>query len=300
MPLLLAGLEAHGELANGQARFTDTVRRELLSMSAATIDRYLTPVRQKTLLRGVSTTTPSPLLRSSITVRKAGDEIDQVPGFLAVDPLAHCGPTRKGEFVRTVNLTDMHTGWVHTVSIRNNVHVHIRFAVDHALDAIPFEVTGMDFDNGSEFINHDMVTWAAERDIYFTRSRPYKKNDQTTIESKNNHLVCKYAYYWRYDTAGALTLLNQLWPLVTLRMNYLTPTKKPIGWVTDQAGKRRRVFDTPRTPLDRLLASDTLTNNQRDTLLATREKLNPAHLTREIDRIQQKLTAIAKTATLDL
>lgn len=300
MPLLLAGLEAHGELANGQARFTDTVRRELLSMSAATIDRYLTPVRQKTLLRGVSTTTPSPLLRSSITVRKAGDEIDQVPGFFEVDTVAHCGPTMKGEFVRTVNLTDMHTGWVHTVSIRNNAHVHIRFAVDHALDAIPFEVTGMDFDNGSEFINHDMVTWAAERDIYFTRSRPYKKNDQATIESKNNHLVRKYAYYWRYDTAGALTLLNQLWPLVTLRMNYLTPTKKPIGWVTDQAGKRRRVFDTPRTPLDRLLASDTLTNNQRDTLLATREKLNPAHLAREIDRIQQKLTAIAKTATLDL
>lgn len=118
MPLLLAGLEAHGELANGQARFTDTVRGELLSMSASTIDRYLTPVRQKTLLRGVSTTTPSPLLRSSNTVRKAGDEIDLVPGFFEVDTVAHCGPTMKGELVRTVNLTDMHIGWVHTVSIR--------------------------------------------------------------------------------------------------------------------------------------------------------------------------------------
>lgn len=300
MPLLLAGLEAHGELTDGEARFDDAVKVELLSMSAATIDRYLAPARRKTLLRGLSTTTPSPLLRSSITIRKAGDEIEAIPGFFEVDTVAHCGPTVKGEFVRTLNLTDMHTGWVHTVSIRNNAHIHIRHAVDHALEAIPFEVTGMDFDNGSEFINHDMVTWAAERDIYFTRSRPYKKNDQATIESKNNHLVRKYAYRWRYDTPAALTLLNQLWPLVLLRMNYLTPTKKPTGWTTDHTGKRRRIFDTPRTPLDRLLASDTLTGSQRDTLLATREKLNPAHLAREIDRIQQKLTALAKTPTLEL
>jgi hypothetical protein len=82
-------------------------------------------------------------------------------------------------------------------------------------------------------------------------------------------------------------------------MNYLTPTKKPIGWVTDAAGKPRRVFDTPRTPLDRLLASNTLTSSQRDTLLATRDQLGPNHLAREIDGIQQKPTAGAKTATLD-
>jgi len=85
----------------------------------------------------------------------------------------------------------------------------------------------MDFDNGSEFINYDMVSWAAERDIYFTRSRPYKKNDQATIESKNNHVVRKYAYYWRYDNPEVLALLGQLWPLVNDRMNYFTPTKNP-------------------------------------------------------------------------
>ena len=131
----------------------------------------------------------------------------------------------KGGFVRTVKLTDMHTGWVYTVSIRNNTHTHVRYAVDHALDAIPFEVTGMDFDTGSEFIDHDIVTWAAERAINFTRSKLYKKNDHATIESKKNHLVRKYAYYWRYDAMAALTLLNQLCPLVTIRMNNLTPTK---------------------------------------------------------------------------
>jgi len=91
--------------------------------------------------------------------------VEAVPGFFEVDTVAHCGPVLKGEFARTLNLTDMHTGWVHPISIRNNAHVHIRAAITAALEGIPFEVTGMDFDNGSEFINHDLIGWAAERDI---------------------------------------------------------------------------------------------------------------------------------------
>lgn len=103
--------------------------------------------------------------------------------------MAHCGPTLKGEFARTVNLTDMITGWVFTTAVRNNARVHIIAALDRAVEAIPFPIAGLDFDNGSEFINHDLVAWAGEREIFFTRSRPYRKNDQATIESKNNHLV---------------------------------------------------------------------------------------------------------------
>ena len=99
--------------------------------------------------------------------------------------------------------------------------------------------------------------------IFFTRSRPYKKNDQATIESKNNHLVRRYALYWRYDTPEALALLNQLWPLVTDRLNYFTPTKKPVGWVTDAAGGRKRIYDRPAPPLDRLLAADVLAPAQQ-------------------------------------
>src|SRR5699024_11541986 len=125
---------------------------------------------------------PSPLLRNSIQVRRAGDEIEDRPGFFEGDTVAHCGPTLKGEFARSLNLTDMHTGWVHTRSIRNNAPGHIHSAMDTALDETPYEVTGADFDNGSEFINHEMIEWADCREIYFTRSQPDKKNDQATIE----------------------------------------------------------------------------------------------------------------------
>src|SRR5699024_5861045 len=175
------------------------VRAELLAMSAATIDRYLKPSRDKDALHGLTTTRPSPLLRTSITVRKAGDEVEDEPGFFEGDTVAHCGPTLKGEFARTVNLTCVHTGWVYTRSIRNNAHVHVLAALEDAVTTVPFEVVGLDFDNGSEFINHDVIDWAAGRKIFFTRARPYKKNDQATIESKNNHLVR------RYGSTGATT-----------------------------------------------------------------------------------------------
>ena len=300
MPALLDALERHGELVDSQARYCPEVRVDLLAMSAATIDRYLKPARDRNPLRGTSTTRPGPLLRTSIQVRKAGDEVEDVPGFFEGDTVAHCGPTLKGEFCRTLNLTCMRTGWVFTRSIRNNAHIHVLAALQAAVEVIPFEVTGLDFDNGSEFINHDVIGWAADRKIFFTRSRPYKKNDQATIESKNNHLVRRYGFYWRYDTPEALTLLNQLWPLVSDRLNYLTPTKKPIGWTVDPAGRRRRVYDQPKTPLDRLLAAGVLSPAQEAQLRARRDTLNPADLARRIQSIQDRLTGLARATTLEL
>ena len=300
MTSLLEALERHGELVPGKMRYSPEVRAELEAMSAATIDRYLAPARARDPLRGKSTTRPSPLLRNSITVRKAGDEAEDAPGFFEGDTVAHCGPTLKGEFARTVNLTDMRTGWVFTRSIRNNAHIHVLTVLQQAVELIPFEVTGLDFDNGSEFINHDVIDWAAGRRIFFTRSRPYKKNDQATIESKNNHLVRRYGFYWRYDTSDELILLNQLWPLVTDRLNYFTPTKKPVGWDTDSRGRRRRVYDTPKTPIDRLLDAGVLTPGQQAELRERRDRLNPADLARGIQSIQDRLTGLAQAKTLRL
>ena len=227
MELNLILLEAHEELIPGRGRHSHRVASELLVMSPATIDRYLASARAKDPLRGITTTTPGPLLRNSITLRKGGDEIEQVPGFFEGDTVAHCGPVLKGEYCRTLDMTDMHTGWTYTHSNRNNAHLHILAALDRFITETPFEVTGVDFDNGSEFINYDLIGWAAELDIYFTRSRPYKKNDQATIDSKNNQIVRRYAFYWRYDTLPQLALLNELWQLVNDRHNYLTPTKNP-------------------------------------------------------------------------
>ncbi len=293
----LQAMEAEGSLVEDQGRYNAEVRAELLAMSAATIDRYLAPTKATDPIRGKSTTRPGTLLRNSITIRKAGDEVETEPGFFEVDTVAHCGPTLKGEFCRSVNFTDLHTGWVFTRAIRNNATVHVLGAFDHFIDQVPYMVTGIDCDNGSEFINHDLIGWAGDRKVFFTRSRPYKKNDQATIESKNNHLVRRYGFYHRYDTPTELNLLNQLWALVCDRLNYLTPTKKPTSWTTDQIGRRKRLYDTPATPYQRLLASGILSPAQQAELAAYKTSLKPAAMAHQITHIQTELTRLASLKT---
>jgi transposase InsO family protein len=307
MATQLDGLERHGELAldgtgplDPHGRYSPSVRAELLSMSAATIDRYLKGAKATDQLRGTSTTRPSPLLRSSITIRRAGDEVEAEPGFFEGDTVAHCGPTLKGEFARTLNLTCVYTGWVFTTSVRNNAHTHILRALQAGVERVPFAVTGLDFDNGSEFLNHAVIAWAADRQIFFTRSRPYKKNDQATIESKNNHLVRKYGFYYRYDTDAERAVLNRLWPLVNDRLNYLTPTKKPLGYGTDRNGRRTRLYDKPATPLQRLLAAGVLAPAQEAELVTYRNNLNPAAIGRQIADLQSTLLKLAKDKTEQL
>lgn len=300
MALQLDGLERHGELEFGRDRYSPDVREELLEMSAATIDRYLAPTKAKDQISGVSTTKPSPLLRNSITIRKAGDEVADEPGFFEGDTVAHCGPTLKGEFARTVNLTDVQIGWVFTRTVRNNAHTHILDALKAGVNEIPYEVTGLDFDNGGEFLNKAVIKWAAQMEIFFTRSRPYKKNDQAAIESKNNHLVRRYGFYYRYDTGEERAVLNRLWRLVNDRLNYLTPTIKPIGYGSARDGQRRRLYDAPQTPLDRLLAAGVLSAAQESELLAYRDSLNPAAIARQIADLQTALLRLAKDKTEQL
>jgi Integrase core domain len=300
MVLQLDGLERHGELEFGRDRYSTTVRHELLTMSAASIDRYLKTAKAKDQISGVSTTKPSPLLRNSIKVRRAGDEVEAEPGFFEGDTVAHCGPTLKGEFARTLNLTDVHTGWVFTRSIRNNAHTHILAGLKASVIEIPYGITGLDFDNGTEFLNKTVIGWAGDAGIYFTRSRPYKKNDQATIESKNNHLVRKYAFYYRYDTPEERVVLNRLWKLVNDRLNYLTPTIKPIGYASSADGRRRRLYDAPQTPLQRLLAADVLSPAQQADLIAYRGGLNPAQIGRQIADLQNRLLILAKDKTEQL
>lgn len=297
LPAWIDRLEAHEELVDGQHGYTPGVRAELLDMSAATIDRYLREHRQALELKGISATRSGTLLRTSITIRKAGDEVEHEPGFMECDTVAHCGPTLKGEFARTLTATCVHTGWTHLEVLRNNSRVHVLAGLSRLQAALPFDIAGLDCDNGSEFINDEVVKWVGERKIFFTRSRPYKKNDQAMVESKNNHMVRKYGFYYRYDTADERDVLERLWHVVMLKMNFFTPTKKPVGWSETGQGRRRRVYDAPRTPYQRVLDSGILSARQEQALRAQYAKLNPVELTRDIVRYQSMLITKAKFKT---
>ncbi len=276
---------------------TDAARSELGAMSAATVDRYLGPARDRMRLKGISTTKSSPLLRTSIKIRTVADERDGRPGAIEADTVAHCGPSFIGEFARTLTMTDMVTGWTENASIRNNASLWITQAVDDLQASFPFPLVSFDSDNGSEFINHDVARWLQTRDIEQTRSRPYRKNDQATVESKNNHVVRKHAFYWRYETPAELALLNEMWPLVSLRLNFFTPTRKPVDYTTTADGRRRRVYDDPKTPWQRVLDAAIVSEDRIAEVQARVQGVNPADLTRQINQIQTQLTTIARAKT---
>ena len=194
-------------------------------------------------------------------------------------------------------MTDVVIGWTENASIRNNASKWITAGIEELQRRFPFPMVIFDSDSGSEFINHEVANWLQARDIEQTRSRPYQKNDQAHVESKNNHVVRKHAFYWRYDTPEELELLNELWPVVSLRCNFFTPTKKPVGYTTTTNGRRKRVYDKPATPWQRLQESGVLDAQQLSNVATRIEGINPADLTRQITTIQMQLLDLAKAKT---
>ena len=172
---------------------------------------------------------PASCCATPITIRKASDELDGLPGNVEADTVAHCGPSLKGEFCRTLTVVDFATGWTENASARNNAYRNLSQAEAMIEQRLPFTIRSYDNDNGSEFINTDFITHLQQLDIQQTRSRPYRKNDQATVESRNNHVVRKHAFYYRYELAE-LDLLNELWQLVSVKVNLFTPVQeKPVG-----------------------------------------------------------------------
>lgn len=193
MPIWLPKLEQHHEL--DAKRLNDHTRAQLLAVSGATIDRMLKPTRDGAQLVGLSGTKAGPLLRNSIQVRKAGDEHEQAPGFVEADLVLHCGPTLQGEFAHSLTVTDVFTGWTENMALRNGAHRWVIEAMTEIEARLPFPLVGLDTDNGGEFINHALIKWAGDRDLFFTRSRPYKSNDNAHVEQKNGDVVRRHAFH---------------------------------------------------------------------------------------------------------
>lgn len=278
-----------------------------MTMSAATVDRYLRPVRDAARPKGIATTRPAgELLRNSITIRKAGDELDGLPGNVEADTVAHCGPSARGEFCRTLTVVDFATGWTENASARNNAYRNLSRAEAMIEERLPFAIRSYDNDNGSEFINAEFIAHLQALDVEQTRSRPYRKNDQATVESRNNHIVRRHAFYYRY-TVEELDLLNELWELVRIKANLFTPSKKPVGRSSTRDGRPRRVYDRPMTPWERLKRFDRedrdnggsgfILPGRREQIEETIAATNPAELVRRIHDIQDRLEAMAAPRT---
>ena len=287
-------LIATGTPARAPRTSPDARRR---SMSAATIDRYLKPHKDAAYPVALSGTKPSHILRSSIPQRTAMDAPLTVPGFLELDTVAHCGHTLKGEHLWTLNATDPVIGWTMMRTVRNKAFVHVHEGLNWIAKHAPVPIAGMDFDNGSEFLNWSVIAWADNRDIPLTRGRPYQHNDNAHIEQRNGDWIRRHAFRYRYETDAEMTLLNELWDLVMARKNHLLPCVKATGWTATGSGRKKRIYDTPRTPYQRLLDNGILDAKTKTRLEHEHAKLNPARITRRINQIQQQLIELASART---
>src|SRR5262245_32034841 len=191
LPEFVSVLEKYGHLS-----LTAEVREKLLRISPATMDRLLVDVRRAGQ-RGIGTTRAGALLKHQIPIRTFADWNDLKPGFLEVDLVAHCGVSTGGAYLSTLTLTDVATGWTECLALLRHSQEEVVSALKESRSLVPFPLLGLDTDNGSEFINNELLCYCREERLTFTRSRPYKKNDQCHVEQKNGSVVRRIIGYDR-------------------------------------------------------------------------------------------------------
>lgn len=246
----------------------DPVISEIKLMSSATIDRYLANARKLFEPKSKSTTKPaSYTLRNEIPFGKSYSKHDSSPGWLSTDTVAHCGDSLKGDHIWSLNCTDTVTGWTETLSIKSRSASNVKAGHEELLPRFPFNIKGINYDGGSEFINREMIDYARLQNYQMTRSRPYHSNDNSHVEQKNFDIIRRNAFRYRYEGEEALAVLYDLWYWVNLRKNFLIPTRKCIGHTKTKSGRTIGIYDEPKTPVDRVLSYDCIDKDTRIDLL---------------------------------
>jgi hypothetical protein len=157
---------------------------------------------------------------------------------------------------------------------------------------LPFALLGLDSDNGGEFINHQLVRYCESEKINFTRSRPYRKNDNCFVEQKNYSIVRRTLAYYRYDTPEQLSLINELYDALRLYINFFQPVMK-LSEKTRKGSHVTRRYDFPKTPYQRLLEHPKVSEEVKVALQQQYGQLHLVELKRLINRLQSKLFASA-------
>lgn len=289
LPELIKKLEQFGEL-----RLPAMTKEKLLQISASSVDRLLTAERRKHQLRARSHTKPGTLLKHQIPIRTFAEWDEDQPGFAEIDLVAHDGGLALGDFCQTLDLTDVCTGWTETEAVPNKAQVWVFAALQTIRARLPFALRGLDSDNGSEFVNHELLRYCQQERISFTRARPYRKNDNCYVEQKNYSVVRQVVGYQRFDTTAELLILKQLYQTLRLYTNFFQPTMKLK--TKERFGSRvKKTYEAPQTPYQRVLVCADVPAQDKQKLKRQYQALNPAALKRELDKLRKKLFAVASS-----
>jgi hypothetical protein len=287
LPELVPALERHGHL-----QLDGEVREQLLNMSSSTAERLLAAIRQQEQPHGRSTTKSGVLLKRQIPIRTFNDWNETQPGFFEGDLVAHCGWNVEGEFLYTFVLTDVATGWTECLALLHRSQAAVVQALDRARQLLPFPMLGFDSDNGSEFINAELLAYCEREQLTFTRGRVAKKNDQCFVEQKNGAIVRQYVGYDRFEGERAYRQLVELYRALRLYINFFQPSMKLLSKQRD-GSKVQRKYEPAQTPLQRLLAAHVLTAEAEARLQAVYRSLDPVRLLQQIVVLQDALWHLA-------
>jgi len=269
----------------------------ILRIGARTIDRYLVSKKRDLRKRLYNRTKPGTLLRHQIPIKcESWDEV--APGHLELDTVSHSGENASGTFAYTLNLTDIASTWVETRSALGKGEAAILDAFRQMKASLPFSVLSIDSDNGGEFINSRLYEYCRSERIGFTRSRPYKKDDNAHIEQKNWTHVRKLIGWDRYDTPEAVRAMNDLYTQeLRLYMNLFQPSVKLRERVR-KGSRRTRRYDPPLTALDRLLQMPNIDQTKLESLVQLRARLDPFALSATIRRKLGRIWAVRTTTRI--
>lgn len=276
-----------------------SVYEGLLSMSAATIDRLLTPLRVK-YKRSYGGTKPGSILKKHIPV-KTNQWDEHKPGYLEADTVAHCGSSLSGNFVWSLTMTDICSGWTELRAVWNKGATGVVSQIEDIEHCLPFLILGFDCDNGSEFLNWHLMHYFSNEEgahrIHFTRSRPYHSDDNAHVEQKNWTHVRQLFGYARFDNQALVALMNDLYKNEVSQMNnFFLPNFKLIEKQRVQA-KIIKKHSKPETPYQRLMKSEFITIEKKAELTETYNQLNPFKLQKAIQKKLKRIFAIVNIKT---
>lgn len=279
-----------------ESPLSSEIEQQLLSLSPATIDRLLKPYRVKHKRRGLCGTKPGYLLKNQIPIKTDHWDVTK-PGFLEADSVAHCGNSLAGSFVWSITLTDILTTWTEVRATWNKGEAGVREQVENTEKSLPFVILGFDCDNGSEFLNWHLLRYFTEgrqEKVQFTRSRPYRKNDNAHVEQKNWSHVRHLFGYDRFEDPRLVGMMNDLYSNEwSLYQNHFMPNQKLIKKEKINS-KYRRKYDKAKTAYERILASEHVTAEKKMELALLHQQLNPFELKKSIEK---KLKQIFKYVT---
>ena len=270
-------LAYHSEIAASAA-----LLQKLETISESTVRRILSGARRTERLLPRPTPHFGNRVLHDIPMRRIPWNEDE-PGHFEADLVHHSGPWVEGDYVHTLQMVDVATGWSERVALLGRSYLVMEDAFRRILARLPFPVLELHPDNGSEFFNaHLRAFWKQYKEVHLSRSHPYHKNDNRFVEQKNDTLVRHYFGHRRFDTVAQTLAMNQLHDDLWLYYNFFQPVMRTVEKiVVREEGKiirLKRKFDNATTPFDRLLATEVLCHDKAAALVGLRQRTNPLKL----------------------